>query len=171
MLLRGDLVCDIFLRADNGLDGYLDGIQVYPNDQELDGSEIADNFITIGALHHDYGSEMVATFSNYGNTSVDVFAPGTKIWSTMPNSTYEYQQGTSMAAPAVAGVAAMIRSYYPDLSAAQVKDILMKSGLSSSQNVILGGESSNSQNFGDISKSGNMVNMYNAILMADKMSR
>ena len=149
----------------------LDGIQVFPNDQKLDGSEIADNFITIGALHHDYGSEMVANFSNYGVSSVDVFAPGTKIWSTMPNSTYEYQQGTSMAAPAVAGVAAMIRSYYPDLSAAQVKDILMKSGLSSSQNVILGGESSNSQNFGDISKSGNMVNMYNAILMADKMSR
>ena len=76
-----------------------------------------------------------------------------------------------MAAPAAAGVAAMIRSYYPKLSAAQVKDILMKSGLSSSQSVILGGETSNTQNFGDISKSGNMVNMYNAILMADKMSR
>lgn len=149
----------------------LDGIQVYPNDQELDGSEIADNFITIGALHHDYGSEMVATFSNYGNTSVDVFAPGTKIWSTMPNSTYEYQQGTSMAAPAVAGVAAVLRSYYPSLTAAQVKDILMKSGLSSSQNVVLGGDSSNAQSFGEISKSGNMVNMYNAILMADKMAR
>ena len=149
----------------------LDGIQVYPNDQELDGSEIADNFITIGALHHDYGSEMVATFSNYGNTSVDVFAPGTKIWSTMPNNTYEYQQGTSMAAPAAAGVAAVIRSYYPSLTAAQVKDILMKSGLSSSQNVVLGGDSSNAQAFGEISKSGNMVNMYNAILMADKMAR
>ena len=149
----------------------LDGIQVYPNDQELDGAEIADNFITIGAMHHDYGSEMVANFSNYGNTSVDVFAPGTKIWSTMPNNTYEYQQGTSMAAPAAAGVAAVIRSYYPNLTAAQVKDILMKSGLDSSQNVVLGGDPANAQAFGQISVSGKMVNMYNAILMADKMSR
>ena len=76
-----------------------------------------------------------------------------------------------MAAPAAAGVAAVIRSYYPSLTAAQVKDILMKSGLSSSQNVVLGGDSSNAQAFGEISKSGNMVNMYNAILMADKMAR
>ena len=114
---------------------------------------------------------MIAGYSNYGSTSVDVFAPGSQIWSTMPNDTYEYSQGTSMAAPAAAGVAAVIRSYYPNLTAGQVKEILMKSGLTSSQNVILGGETSNSQSFGDISTSGNMVNMYNAILMADKMSR
>ena len=155
--------------GNEGLD--LDGIQVYPNDQKLDGAEISDNFITIGALVPEYGSEMVAGYSNYGSTSVDVFAPGSQIWSTMPNDTYEYSQGTSMAAPAAAGVAAVIRSYYPNLTAGQVKEILMKSGLTSSQNVILGGETSNSQSFGDISTSGNMVNMYNAILMADKMSR
>lgn len=148
----------------------LDGIQVYPNDQELGGTEISNTFITIGAMHHDYGSDMVANFSNYGVSSVDVFAPGTKIWSTTPLSTYEYLQGTSMASPAVAGVAAVLRSYYPNLTAAQIKQILMDSGLSSKSPVVLGGDPSNSQNFGDISKSGKMVNMYNAILMADKMN-
>ncbi len=75
-----------------------------------------------------------------------------------------------MASPAVAGVAAVLRSYYPNLTAAQIKQILMDSGLSSKSPVVLGGDPSNSQNFGDISKSGKMVNMYNAILMADKMN-
>ncbi len=162
---------DVLIVNAAGNEAYdLDGIQVYPNDQTVGGSEISDTFITIGALHHDYGSEMVANFSNYGVSSVDVFAPGTKIWSTTPLSTYEYLQGTSMASPAVAGVAAVLRSYYPNLTAAQVKNILMDSGLPSASPVILGGDSSNTQNFGDISKSGKMVNMYNAILMADKMN-
>ena len=76
-----------------------------------------------------------------------------------------------MASPAVAGVAAMIRSYYPKLSAKQVKQILMDSGLSSTASVILSGEQSNQDKFGNISSSGKMANLYNAIIMADKMSR
>ena len=155
--------------GNEGLD--LDGTQVYPNDQEGTGAEIANNFITIGALNFKYGSEVVANFSNYGKANVDVFAPGVKIWSTTPLNTYEYQQGTSMAAPAVSGVAAVIRSYYPKLSAAQVKQILMDSGLSSKSPVVLGGDASNTDNFANISSSGKMVNLYNALIMADKMSR
>jgi subtilisin family serine protease len=142
---------------------------VYPNDQKGTGAEIAKNFLTVGALNYEYGGEMVANFSNYGVSNVDVFAPGVKIWSTTPLNTYQYLQGTSMASPAVAGVAAMVRSYYPNLSASQVKTILMNSGLPSSSSVMLGGDSSNTQNFGEISKSGKMVNMFNAILMAEKM--
>jgi len=149
----------------------LDGIQVYPNDQEGTNAEISDTFITIGAIGPKYGSEIVANFSNYGKTSVDAFAPGVKIWSTTPLNTYEYLQGTSMAAPAVAGVAATIRSYYPSLSAKQVKEILMNSGLSTKTPVIIGGDASNQAGFTDLSKSGKMVNMYNALIMADKMSR
>ncbi|MFC7356189.1 S8 family peptidase [Jejudonia soesokkakensis] len=150
----------------------LDGIQVYPNDQTTDNTtEVATNFITIGALNYKYGSEMVASFSNYGVSNVDVFAPGVEIYSTTPLNTYEYLQGTSMASPAVAGVAAMIRSYYPNLSAAQVKQILMTSGLTSNTPVILGGDPTRTSNFNKISKSGKMVNMYNAIIMADKMSK
>ncbi len=149
----------------------LDTIQVYPNDQKGTDAEVGDTFITIGALNYKYGGEMIASFSNYGKSNVDAFAPGVKIWSTTPLNTYEYLQGTSMAAPAVSGVAALIRSYYPKLSAKQVKEILINSGLSSKTPVVLGGDPSNTDNFTNISKGGKMVNLYNAIIMADKMSR
>ncbi|MBW2937290.1 S8 family peptidase [Aureisphaera sp. CAU 1614] len=164
---------DVLIVNAAGNEGFdLDKIQVYPNDQKVgETSEMGDTFITIGALNYKYGSELVANFSNYGKSNVDVFAPGVKIWSTTPLNTYEYLQGTSMAAPAVAGVAAMIRSYYPSLSAKQVKQILMDSGLSSTATVILGGDQSNQDKFGNISASGKMVNLYNALIMADKMSR
>jgi len=93
----------------------------FPNDQVNNGAEISDNVITVGALDPKYGSEMVASYSNYGALNVDVFAPGTDIYSTVPNNKYEFMPGTSMASPAVAGVAALIRSQYPKLSASQVK--------------------------------------------------
>ncbi len=155
--------------GNEGID--LDDTEVYPNDQSLTGAEYANNVLTVGALNYKYGSELVANFSNYGDSNVDVFAPGVKIWATTPLNTYEYLQGTSMAAPAVSGVAATIRSLYPNLTAVQVKQIIMDSGLSSKSPVVLGGDPSNSQNFTNISKSGKMVNMYNALIMADKMSR
>tara|TARA_B110000211_G_scaffold74757_1_gene87175 strand:+ start:6217 stop:7773 length:1557 start_codon:yes stop_codon:yes gene_type:complete len=147
----------------------LDDIQVYPNDQEGTGLEMGDTFITIGALNTAYGGDMVATFSNYGVSNVDLFAPGVKIWSTTPLNTYEFLQGTSMAAPGVAGVAAVIRSQYPKLSAKQVKHVLMSSGLSSKTPVVLGGDDSNQAPFNSVSKSGKMVNLYNALIMASKI--
>ncbi len=153
--------------GNEGLD--LDGKQVYPNDQELAGGEISDTFLTVGALNYKYGGELVANFSNYGKSSVDVFGPGVKIWSTTPLNTYEFLQGTSMASPNVAGVAAMIRSHYPKLSAKQVKQILMDSGVSTKTQVVLGGEPSNTNTLPNISTSGKMVNMYNALIMASKM--
>jgi len=147
----------------------LDTIQVYPNDQVGVGAEISDTFLTVGALNYKYGSDLLATFSNYGKVNVDVFSPGVKIWATTPLDTYEYLQGTSMASPNVAGVAAMIRSYYPKLSAKQVKQILMDSGLSVKMDVVLGGDPENKNSFENISTSGKMVNMYNAFIMASKM--
>ena len=161
---------DVLIVNAAGNDGVdLDITTSYPNDQNGTGAEMSDNFITIGALNYKYGEEMVATFSNYGATSVDLFSPGVKIWSTTPLDTYEYLQGTSMASPNVAGVAAMIRSYYPKLSAKQVKQVLMESGLHTSIPVIVGGEESNIQPFDAISKSGNTANLYNALIMASKM--
>ena len=150
----------------------LDENNVYPNDQFVEEpSEVADNFLTVGALNYIYGSDMLASFSNYGRTNVDVFAPGTQIWSTTPNNGYEFLQGTSMAAPAVAGIAAVIRSFYPKLSAGQVKQIIMDSGLSSSATVVIGGDPSNTEKFGGLSTSGNMANLYNALILADKVSK
>ncbi len=100
-----------------------------------------------------------------------MFSPGVQIWATTPLDTYQYLQGTSMAAPAVAGVAAVIRSYFPKLSAAQVKQILMDSGLSGPGTVILSGDPNSADDFSNISKSGHLVNLYNALIMADQMSR
>ena len=150
----------------------LDKKAVYPNDQTPSNpSEIADNFLTVGALNFTYGSNMVASFSNFGKQNVDVFAPGTQIWSTTPNNEYEFLQGTSMAAPAVAGIAAVVRSFYPNLTAPQVKQIIMDSGLSSSASVILGGNPANTMKFSEISTSGKMANLYNALIMADRISK
>ncbi len=143
----------------------------YPNDQMGTGPEMADNVITVGSLNSTYGSEMVSGFSNYGKSNVDVFAPGGGIYSTVPGNKYEFQGGTSMAAPGVSGIAALIRSYYPKLSASQVKHILMESGLQSSASVILSGDPDKSKPFDEISKSGRMVNAYNALIMADKVAQ
>lgn len=161
---------DVLIVNAAGNDGVdLDEVQSYPSDQIGTGEEISDNFITIGALNYKYGEEMVATFSNYGATSVDLFSPGVKIWATTPLSTYKYLQGTSMASPNVAGVAAMIRSYFPKLSASQVKQVLMDSGLSSNATVVLSGEESNVKPFNSVSTSGKMANLYNALILASKI--
>jgi len=164
---------DVLIVNAAGNEGHdLDQIQVYPNDQKVgDTKEIGDTFITIGALNTKYGSNLVASFSNYGKSNVDLFAPGVRIYSTTPLNTYEFLQGTSMASPEVAGVAAMIRSYYPKLSAKQVKQILMDSGLSSNATVVLAGDESNTDKFTNISASGKMANLYNALILADKISR
>ena len=156
--------------GNEGLD--LDKKRVYPNDQDpKQTSEIADNFLTVGALNYEYGANLVANFSNYGKSNVDVFAPGTKIWSTTPNNTYEYLQGTSMAAPAVTGIAAIIRGYYPQLSAKQVKQIIMDSGLSTEATVVLGGDANNTSKFQNLSTSGKMANLYNALILADQIAK
>ncbi len=142
----------------------------FPNDHRYEGSEISDNVLTVGAIDQSYGSEMVSSFSNYGAANVDIFAPGGEIYSTMPGSAYEFQGGTSMAAPAVSGVAALIRSYYPNLSASEVKKILMDSGLSTKMKMVVAGDPSMSKPFDQLSRSGKIVNAYNALILAKNIS-
>jgi cell wall-associated protease len=149
----------------------IDSSDNYPNDSDDKKTEFVDNMITIGALNFEYGNKVVARFSNIGKVNVDVFAPGVKIYATTPNDTFKYLQGTSMASPNVAGVAAIIRSYYPTLTASQVKHILMDSGVAITESVVVGGNPKDSRSFTTLSKSGKIVNAYNALLMADKMSK
>lgn len=142
----------------------------YPNDSDDNKIEFSNNMITVGALNTTYGSGLVANFSNYGSFNVDLFAPGKEIYATVPNNKYRYEQGTSMAAPNVSGVAALVRSYYPSLTAAQVKQILLDSGTPLTLTVTLG-ETAEKRPFTNASKSGKMVNAYNALLMAEKLSK
>lgn len=140
----------------------------FPTD-DVNGAEIADNVLTVGALNYEYGEKVVAKFSNYGKRNVDVYAPGVKIYATVPQNKYKYLQGTSMASPNAAGVAALIREYYPNLKAAQVKQILMQSGTHLNLDVIVD-EKKIKIPFSEASVSGKIVNAYNALKMAEEMS-
>lgn len=143
----------------------------FPNDSDDKITEFSDNVITVGALNYEYGEKVVANFSNYGKQNVDVYAPGVKIYATTPNDEYKYLQGTSMASPNVAGVAAMIRSYYPNLTASEVKHILMDSGVAITTEVNVAGNKDNKRPFDSLSKSGKIVNGYNAMVMAEQLSK
>lgn len=167
---------DVLIVNAAGNDGEnIDVELTYPNDSKDLKTEISDNVITIGAMSSNYNENLPASFSNYGKINVDVFAPGVQIYSTTPENGYAKFSGTSMAAPSTAGVAALIRSYYPKLTASQVKHILMNSGTLISIDVVKPGSKSRENPegekvpFADLSVSGRVVNAYNALLMADKM--
>ncbi|UYW01034.1 S8 family peptidase [Flavobacterium agricola] len=147
----------------------LDVVNKYPSDSYDGAAETLSNVMIIGALNPSYGENMVAGFSNYGANNVDIFAPGAKIYATTPENNYEYLQGTSMASPNAAGVAAVIRSYYPNLTAAEVKQILMDSGITLTQDVRYG-ENKDKKPFNELSKSGKIINLYNAVILAEKVS-
>ncbi|WP_333875728.1 S8 family peptidase [Flavobacterium sp.] len=141
----------------------------YPEDTADKKNELVNNVIKVGAINYNYGEKMVASFSNYGTDNVDVFAPGVRIYATVDHHKEKFQQGTSMASPNVAGVAALIRSYYPNLKAAQVKQIIMQSGTPMDFEVNLG-EKGEKRPFSKASVSGKIVNAYNALKMAETLS-
>lgn len=131
----------------------------------------AQNWIEVGASSWKNNEDLVAGFSNYGKRSVDVFAPGVQINSTTPGSEYEPNDGTSMASPVVAGLAALIRSYYPTLTAVQVKDIIMKSVTKVNHKVKIKEDGATRKvKLDEISISGGVVNAYNALQLASQMS-
>ena len=169
---------DVLIVNAAGNDGKnIDIEKTFPNDAPDLKNEISDNFITVGAMSANYNKNLTASFSNYGKINVDVFAPGVEIYSTTPENEYKKFSGTSMAAPNTAGVAALIRSYYPQLTASQVKHILMNSGTKINMKVLKPGSQGPSSsendlvNFSDLSVSGRIVNAYNALMMADGMMK
>lgn len=146
-----------------------DSVPNYPNPNYLDGG-VASNFITVGASSTGTLSDKVANFSNYGKHTVDLFAPGVQIYSTVPGGNkYGNASGTSMASPVVAGVAALVLSYYPELSATQLKYVLEKSATplpDGTKMVNKPGSTDEKVDFADLSKTGGIVNAYEALKLA-----
>lgn len=147
----------------------------YPTDKYENGNH-ADLWLTVGATSWKPNEEFVAQFSNYGDETVDLFAPGVDIYSTMPDNEYKFQEGTSMASPVVAGTAALIMAYYPELSAQQVREVILDNTVKySNQEVTLpnegNSEESETVNFSELSVSDGVVNVYRALQAAEKISQ
>lgn len=128
----------------------------------------AKNWIEVGALSWKTGENTPANFTNYGQQNVDVFAPGVDIYSTAPDGKYKNASGTSMASPVTAGVAALVRSYYPELSAEQVKAVIEGSVVPLSETVKKPGTSEKVP-FATLSRTGGVVNAYKAIQAASQV--
>ncbi len=128
----------------------------------MNNQTIAPNWIEVGASSSSKnGSDLLASFSNFGANSVDFFAPGVDIYSTIPDFDYSYASGTSMACPAVVGVAALIRSYFPELTAAQVREVLMETTATYKKNVV--GPDGEKHKMKDLCITGGFVNAANAV--------
>jgi subtilisin family serine protease len=149
-MARGVLL--IHSAGNNGMNLDADSNSFYPSPVYLDGG-VAPAWITVGASGYQDDSTLAAPFSNYGHRSVDVFAPGVQITSTIPHSGLASWDGTSEAAPVVAGLASLIWTYYPRLTAVQVKEIILRTVVK--REVLK-----------DKCLSGGVVNAYNALALA-----
>lgn len=141
----------------------------YPNDRfqkpGLFGRKYARNWVSVGASTWELNENFAADFSNYSPYNVDVFAPGVEMYSTTPENGYDRTQGTSFSAPVVAGVAAVLRSYFPALDARQVKEILIESSVRQNLKVTKPGTNEEVP-FRQLSVSGGVVNVYEAVSLA-----
>jgi cell wall-associated protease len=147
-----------------------DGVDItknifYPNPVFLDGTR-AGNYLTVGASGDPTTGGYAANFSNYSYSEVDLFAPGTYIYSTAPGNRYLGADGTSLASPVVTGVAALLKSYFPELTPAEMIRILKESGHTVESEVYLPGESEKKTSFSKLSSSGRIVNAYEAVKLA-----
>jgi subtilisin family serine protease len=138
----------------------------FPTPQYLAGGR-ATNWIEVGASSWKGGENLAASFSNYGKEQVDVFAPGVDILSTVPGGGYERQSGTSMAAPVVSGVAALLMSYFPTLSATDVKQILIDTATRHGDTMVVRpGSDGEKVRFSELSITGGIVNAHAAVKAA-----
>jgi cell wall-associated protease len=161
---------DVLLVHAAGNDGKdIDSSDNFPCPTFLDGSR-ADNWISVGASGDPKTGGIAAYFSNYGKKEVDVFAPGVQIYSSIPDGNkYGRASGTSMATPVVAGIAALVLEYYPTLSAKQLKYVIETSAQAPGVLVKLPGSDSTMVNLSDISRSGGIVNAYEALKLASTL--
>ena len=141
----------------------------YPTGIYDDGTR-ADNFITVGWSRALFDHRLAHPYSDYGKINVDLFAPGSDIYSTVPGNSYDFKSGSSMAAPVVTGVAALLLSYFPSLTAAEVKQILLKSSFKPNQ-MVNKPQTTLQVPFNSLSASGGIVNACNAVKMAQTLTK
>jgi len=147
----------------------LDTTDNYPAPVFKDGTR-ASNWITVGASGDEKAGGLVAPFSNYGKKEVDVFAPGVMIYATVPGgNTYENLQGTSMASPVVAGTAAFLLSYFPNLTPQQLKYIIETSAVKPTLKATNPG-TDKQVTLSELSKTGGLLNAFEAVKLAQKIS-
>jgi subtilisin family serine protease len=148
----------------------LDTAPNFPTPYYTGGGKAA-NWIEVGASSWRGGDTVAVGFSDYSHTRVDVFAPGEDILSSVQGGGYERMSGTSMAAPVVSGLAALIMSYYPDLTAAQVRQIILDSARRyDGVSLVPGDRNGETAPFASMSVTGGIVNAYNALRMAQQES-
>ncbi|HEX5024674.1 MAG TPA: S8 family peptidase [Agriterribacter sp.] len=146
----------------------------FPNPHfKNDSTIVVDNWITVGASGDPAAGGLIGSFSNYGKKDVDVFAPGVKIYSTLPGGNqYGNLQGTSMASPVVAGLAALLMSYYPDLTAKQVKSVIEKSSTHLPTGVKVNKPGTDEEvSMSELSRSAGIVNAYEAVKLAESLTK
>ena len=147
-----------------------DSIPFYPTGN-FENKQVAKNWIEVGNSTHYLNEILVALTSNYGKKTVDLFAPGSSIFSTTPGNTYESFTGTSMSAPVVAGVAALIWSYFPKLTATELKTVLLESAYTPEIKEVGKPGANLLVPFSGLSKTGGIVNAKRAIFAAEKMMK
>lgn len=123
--------------------------------------------ITVGACTEDDKGHLAADFSNFGNKSVDIFAPGQDIFNTIPGNKYKKLDGTSMAAPMVSGVAALLKSFYPELSMLKIREIIINSGKDYGKTLQVKPGDLNKVKFIELSKYGKVVDLFNSVKMCE----
>ena len=139
----------------------------FPSKNFSDGKQ-ADNWIEVGATSWMQAPSSVAEFSNYGHKMVDVFAPGVDLKSTVVGSRYEDLSGTSMSAPVVTGLAALLMTYYPEFDYKKIKQIILNSAIKLSKLKVSQPGTRQLVDFSLLSSTGGIVNAYEAVKMAEE---
>ncbi len=159
----------LFVHAAGNENENIDVNDNFPTKKYADG-KVAENWIEVGATSWMSPPNTVAEFSNYGRI-VDVFAPGVDLKSTVVGSKYEDLSGTSMSAPVVTGIAALLMSYFPDLDARQIKKIILDSSTKLPTLKVTQPGSGELVDFAKLSYTGGIANAYEAVRMAEEMSK
>lgn len=139
--------------------------------RELASGTVVPNWIEVGASGYKKGKTIIGSFSNYGKTKVDLFAPGVDIYSTIPDNKYINESGTSMASPSTAGTAAVIRGYFPELKANEVREVLMKTVVPYKKKVKVPGKKKEKKRLTELCISGGFVNVNNAVRELSGMNK